>query len=246
MTSMEASMLWEVSAILFLGTFVRTAFGFGEALIAVPLLALLMPVEIAAPIAVLVSITVGSVMLLSDWRQVEFRSAFHLVLFTIIGIPLGLLMLVHVPEVVVKVILGSVMIGFALYCIFGKKKAYLSHDRYAWLFGVIAGILGGAYGVNGPPIVVYGALRHWSPQRFRATMQGYFLPTSIGILIGYSYAGLWVPAVTYHFLTALPAIAIAIVIGKVIGNRLSGPRFFHRIYGGLVLVGVALIAQALS
>src|SRR5262249_22053821 len=40
---------------------------FGEALVAVPLLALLIPVEVAAPLAVLVSITVPVVIVLEDW-----------------------------------------------------------------------------------------------------------------------------------------------------------------------------------
>jgi len=47
--------------ILFVTTFIRSAFGFGEALIDVPLLALLMPVEVAVPVAVLASITVSVV-----------------------------------------------------------------------------------------------------------------------------------------------------------------------------------------
>jgi uncharacterized membrane protein YfcA len=49
-----------VVAVFFVATLVRSAFGFGEALIAVPLLAFVLPVGIAAPVAVLVSITVAS------------------------------------------------------------------------------------------------------------------------------------------------------------------------------------------
>ena len=40
--------------------------------------------------------------------------------------------------------------------------------------------------MNGPPLVIYGALRRWSPQHFRATLQGYFLPASLAGLGGYS------------------------------------------------------------
>jgi hypothetical protein len=47
-----------VLAVIFLATLIRSAFGFGEALVAVPLL---MPVEEAAPLATLVSITVATV-----------------------------------------------------------------------------------------------------------------------------------------------------------------------------------------
>ena len=46
-------------AVIFLATLIRSAFGFGEALVAVPLLALLIPVEQAVPLATLVSITVA-------------------------------------------------------------------------------------------------------------------------------------------------------------------------------------------
>jgi len=46
-----------VVVILAMATLIRSAFGFGEALIAVPLLALLIPVEVVAPTAALISIT---------------------------------------------------------------------------------------------------------------------------------------------------------------------------------------------
>src|SRR5690625_3124153 len=166
---MGEGFVFAIAGVLFVATFVRTAFGFGEALIGVPLLALMMPVEVAAPIAVLVSITVACIVLVSDWRHVEFRSATHLVLFTFAGIPIGLLLLTRVPEPIVKAVLGLVIAAFSAYCLFHKRQARLKDDRLAWLFGIHAGVLGGAYGVNGPPVIVYGSLRHWTPERFRAT-----------------------------------------------------------------------------
>jgi uncharacterized protein len=39
-------------------------------------------------------------------------------------------------------------------------------------------VFGGAYGMNGPPLVVYRAMRRWSPPHFRAILEGYFLPAS--------------------------------------------------------------------
>jgi uncharacterized protein len=130
-----------VLAVLFFATFIRSALGFGEALIAVPLLALSMPVQVAAPLAVLVSVTVAVVVVIQDWRQVHFRSAGWLVLSTLFGIPLGLLLLKTVPESVVKSILGAFIIAFALYSLTGRKPE-LHNDRLAPLFGFTAGILG--------------------------------------------------------------------------------------------------------
>src|SRR3954471_6821247 len=91
-----------VLSVIFLATLIRSAFGFGEALVAVPLLALFIPVEVAAPVAVLVSVTVAGLVLLQDWRHVHLGSAGRLILSTVFGIPFGLLMLTRVPEPVVK------------------------------------------------------------------------------------------------------------------------------------------------
>src|SRR6185295_11826640 len=95
-----------VVAVFFCATLVRSAFGFGEALIAVPLLAFVLPVEVVAPVAALVSITVAAVVVAQDWRHVHLRSAAWLVFFTLLGIPLGLLLLRSVSEPVVKGTLG--------------------------------------------------------------------------------------------------------------------------------------------
>ena len=47
--------------------------------------------------------------------------------------------------------------------------------------------------MNGPPLVVYGSLRSWTAQHFRAALQAYFRPASVLGMIGYLSAGLWTP-----------------------------------------------------
>src|SRR5262249_5635582 len=151
-----------VLAVVFVATLIRSALGFGEALVAVPLLALLMPVEVAAPLAVLVSITVAGLILVQDWHQGHLGSAGPLVAATWFGIPVGLLLLTAVAEQVVKAVLALVILAFSSYCLARRRPWELKDDRLAWLFGFGAGVLGGAYGMNGPPLVVYGTLRGWS------------------------------------------------------------------------------------
>src|SRR5437763_4844379 len=93
-----------VLAVIFVATLIRSAFGFGEALVAVPLLALLIPVEAAAPVAVLVSVTVAGVVLVQDWWEVHLGGAVRLFVSTVFGIPLGLLLLTTVAEPLVKAV----------------------------------------------------------------------------------------------------------------------------------------------
>jgi len=235
-----------VAGVLFVATLVRSALGFGEALIAVPLLALVIPVEVAAPVAVLVSITVACIVMLQDWRKVQVRSAGWLVLSTMFGIPLGLMLLTAVAEPVVKSVLACVIITFSAHTLLSGKERELKNDNFAWLFGFSAGVLGGAYGMNGPPLVIYGSLRRWSPQDFRATLQGYFLPASMAGLWGYHLAGLWTPAVDRFYLLSLPFVVLATFVGRAINRRIAVHRFLLYVHCGLILAGAVLLLQAIA
>jgi uncharacterized membrane protein YfcA len=237
-----------VLLVLFLATFVRSALGFGEALIAVPLLALVMPVQVAAPLAVLVSISVAAVVLLQDSRHVHVGSARRRGLSTLVGTPLGLWALVYLPERIVQACLGVVILAFSLHALLGRRErnAPLIDERLAWVFGFGAGVLGGAYGMNGPPLVIYGTLRGWSPKDFRATLQGYFLPASLMAMGGYWLAGLWRPAVTHYYVIGLPVMALAIALGRAVNGRLSEATFLRFVHGGLVVVAGLLLFQSLT
>jgi uncharacterized membrane protein YfcA len=100
--------------------------------------------------------------------------------------------------------------------------------------------------MNGPPLVVYGALRRWSPQQFRATLQGYFLPVSLVGLAGYLYVGLWDAAVTRYFLWSLPGMTLGIVLGRALNRRIASDRFVRFLYLGLVLIGTVLVVQGMA
>jgi uncharacterized membrane protein YfcA len=238
----------QVLLIIFFATLIRSTFGFGEGLIAVPLLALILPIGIAAPVVVLLSITIAAVVVVQDWRKIHVRSTGLLLGPTLLGIPLGIALLRSRHEQVVKAALAIVIVAFAGYFLLGKKPRELRDDSMRWLLGCgfVAGVLGGAYGMNGPPLVIYGAMRRWSPQHFRATLQGYFLPASVIAMAGYWFAGLWTPAVTHFYLISLPAALPAIFLGRMVNRRLQGDAFLKYVYCGLVGVGLILLVQAIG
>jgi len=236
----------QVLLILLLATLIRSAFGFGEALIAVPLLALRIPIQIAAPLAVLVSITIAAIIVIQDREKIHLQSVGWLGLSTLFGIPLGLLLLTAGHQQTVKGGLAILILAFSLYSLFGRSRLHLKNDSLKWLLGCgfLAGVLGGAYGMNGPPLVVYGTMRRWSAQHFRATLQGYFLPASILGMAGYWLTGLWVPVVTHYYLLSLPVVLPTIFLGRILNHRMHGDAFLKYVYAGLAGIGVVLLAQA--
>jgi uncharacterized protein len=239
--------LW-ILGIVFIATLIRSTFGFGEGLVAVPLLAFLVPLNVAAPLAVLVSITIAAIVVLQDWQHIHLRSTGWLVLSTLFGIPLGVLLLTSSHQHVVKGILGAIIMAFSLYALVGRAPIELKDDHQGWLLacGFLAGIMGGAYGMNGPPLAVYGTMRRWSARQFRATLQGYFLPASIIGMCGYWLAGLWTRSVTHYYLLSLPVTVAGIFLGRVINQRLHPSGFLKYIYIGLAGIGALLLAQALA
>lgn len=78
-----------VVRVVFLATLIRSALGFGEALIAVPLLALFLPRRGAALLAVLLSITIAGVIVILDWQKIHLHSTEWLLFTTLFGIPPG-------------------------------------------------------------------------------------------------------------------------------------------------------------
>ncbi len=163
-----------------------------------------------------------------------------------LGIPIGLLLLTSNHQRGVKIVLAIVILAFSLYSLIGRRPPELTSDSRGWLVscGFCAGVLGGAYGMNGPPLVIYGAMRRWSAQHFRATLQGYFLPASIVGMGGYWAAGLWSRAVTHYFLLCLPILWPAIWLGRVVNHRLHGDGFLRYVYIGLMGIAVLLLVQS--
>jgi uncharacterized membrane protein YfcA len=235
-----------VMLVVLLASLIRSTFGFGEALVAVPLLALALPIDLAAPLAVLLSIVIAAVVVVQDWKSVHIASATWLLVPTLIGIPLGIVLLTSAHQFFVKAVLGIVIASFSIFVLM-KQPPELHSESRPWLLGCgfLAGVLGGAYGMNGPPLVIYGAMRRWSPQHMRATLQGYFLPASIVAMFGYWRVGLWTHAVTHYFLVSLLTAVPAIFVGREMNRRLRGDTYVKYVFVGLVCVGIVLVVQAL-
>lgn len=199
------------------------------------------------PLSVMLSVVIAAVILLQDYKKVHFQSAKWLILYAALGIPFGLLILLYANETILKIFLGSLIVLYSLYSLFNKNTKALVADSKAWLIvcGFLSGVFGGAYGLNGPPLVIYGHLRQWSAEHFRATLQAYFLPASLLGLIGYYAKGLVTTEVNHYFLWSLTTAIPATFIGRYLNQRLGNASFFRYVYWGLVGVGVLLIGTVL-
>lgn len=230
--------------ILLISTIIRSTFGFGDALIAMPLLTLLLGIQTAAPLFACITTTIATLILLSSWRDIDFPSAWRLILATIAGIPFGILVLKFAPEKFVVQALGIFLLLFGLYRLTGAKLPSLKNRNWAYPFGFIGGIFGSAYNINGPPVVIYGSMCSWEPEKFRATLQSYFQPTGLVILISHFFSGLWTGQVLQLYLFNLPIILVATWIGTKISQLIPTERFEKFLFVAFLLLGLLLLLSS--
>ncbi|MYE89269.1 sulfite exporter TauE/SafE family protein, partial [Candidatus Poribacteria bacterium] len=235
-----------IFAILFVSSFIHSTLGFGQAVIAMPLLAMVVELKTATPLVTFVLMTIAAVILLRNWRVVDLNVAWRLVLSSCFGIPVGLFSLKDVPEDLMKVFLGIVVILFSLYNLANRHLKIIDLRRVgggsmlAYLFGFVAGVLGAAYNTSGVVITIYATLRDWDPDRFRSTLQSYFVFTGLLILASHGLVGLWTPDVLKFYLTSLPLILVGVCLGSRLNRLIPQGQFDGYINVGLLLMGFLL------
>jgi hypothetical protein len=236
-----------VLAILFVSSLVRAVFGFGNALVAMPLLAMTpLGMQAATPIVALIATIMSFVIVVNDWKIIDLRSTWRLLAATVPGIPFGLLLLKGPFEAAGKVLLALIIIGFSFYCLVRPRLITLKHEWAAYPFGFIAGILGSAYNSNGPPIVIYGTVQKWPPDHFRANLQGYFFPANVIIIVGHWMGGLWTPTVGWYFTLSLPIILVSILLGNTLNRMIPQGHFDRLVHILLILIGTLLLIHTVA
>jgi uncharacterized membrane protein YfcA len=235
-----------VIGVVFLASLVRGFLGFGNALVAMPLLALFMDIETVTPLVALLAFLKAMIMLAQSWRDICLRSAWRMIAATAFGTPIGLIFLKGAHESVVQFVLAVVIALFSLYSLFHPTLIRLKSDRGAFVAGFCAGVLGGAYNTNGPPIVMYGAMRGWDPAKFRATLQGFFLPAGILILIGHAAAGLWTAEVFRYLAWSAPVVVVTLLVSHKLSRRLPTGNFDKLVHGMLLIIAAMLAVKAVT
>lgn len=236
-----------VMAVVLAAAFVRSSLGFGDAVLAMPLLALIIGIKTAAPLVAFMGPAISILILAGNWRRGDWRAAARLVIASFLGIPLGIFLLARLPEEPLRIALGIIIMLYGAFGLLGPSPRPGRERRgVTFLVGFGAGVLGGAYNTNGPPVVIYGMLRDWPPDRFRATLQSYFLPTGLAILAGHGTAGLWTSDVIRLFALSLPGLALGVWAGGKVNRALPHDVFRRAVHVSLVMMGALLIARSLT
>ena len=220
--------------------------GFGSTLIAVPLLAHLMPLKFVIPVVVMLdcvsAISMGLKLRADVWKT-EFVPMLP---FLLVGLLIGAFVLLKVPTQWLLLGLGGFVLLFgANYLIDRTSMIRLPRWTVAPI-GLFAGTTSSALGVGGPLYVFYFTARGATPEQIRATVPAVFSFTTVARIAIFASVGLFNAQMLIAAAALLPVMALGLWCGHRLHGRLTRDQAI-RIMGGLLLLsGASLIVRALA
>jgi uncharacterized membrane protein YfcA len=231
-----------IAALVFAAAVLQSLSGFGFAIVVMPLLTLLLGLQTAAPLVALTALTVYTINAARFRRAINAGEVLRLGLASALGVPIGIWVLSSVDETRVKQALGLLMIAFALYSLLRPAAtSWLPSRMWVYPAGFAAGCLGGAYNTPGPPAIVYGTLRRWPRDEFRAGMQTLFLVNGALVVTSHVVAGHFTAPVLAYCLYTVPALILGILLAARLDTRVDRDRFRRLVMAMILLLGVSLL-----
>lgn len=237
---MDATVLY-AALVIFFGAFTQSLSGFGIGLVTMAMLPALLGLHTAIPLVALLGTILELTMLIRYHESLQLKSIWRLLVSSTLAIPLGVYILQQLNEHIALFILGVILTGYAVYALIGFRLPELRHPFWAWLLGGIGGLLGGAYNTAGPPVIIYGNCRRWSPQEFKSNLAGFFMVNSLLVVSTHWWSGNYTRGVTTAFWWSLPALFLGFWAGQSLDRWLSPERFRKLVLVLLVALGLRLM-----
>jgi hypothetical protein len=93
-------------------------------------------------------------------------------------------------------------------------------------------------------VIVYGSLRQWPRNEFRAVLQALFLLNAVLVVASHAVAQHLTEQVFVYYLYAVPALAVGILIGSVVDSRIDQSQFRKLVTAMILVLGLALLLGA--
>jgi hypothetical protein len=168
---------------MMLAALVQSVGGFGFALLAVPLAAIVIDLTTAVIAVSIASVFNVAALVLRVYKDIDRATAARFNVPALLGMPFGLVILAMVNQELLKIVLGALIVVATVALMRGAGN--LRHHHWVdVLAGWLSGILATSTGTNGPPLVLAAQMAKLSPAAFRATLTFTFLcvrPDQLGV-----------------------------------------------------------------
>ncbi len=228
--------------IILIAYLVRGICGFGSGLIAIPILSLMLPLQVAVPLVVMLDYLASAGQGVSLRQSIQWGEIRRLIIPALIGVSAGLFIFHKADAELLPRFLGGFIFLYALYALWGPEMPQVS-SWWAVPAAVSGGVVGTLFGTGGPFYVSYLKARHLDKTAFRATFACIFLLDGSARITGYLGTSVVNIQLLGLLATSLPVMILGMYMGGRINTSLSAEVFTRGISILLLVSGASLMLR---
>lgn len=242
---LEPQSLLLIAIVVIVAFLIKSATGFGENLLMIPLLSLILDLKLVLPLTLTIVLVADGYLLYRFYAAIQWQVFWRFIIPALAGIILGTLGLQYIEEAILEKALGGIVIIYALTTLIWPFKP-INNDSSKILnyaAGFFGGGLSGLLGIGGPPVIAYLTHHGVTKAVFRATCVITFLSFDLFRLVSYSWKGYFTMEIFLYGLALIPAFGIGSYLGIKLHPKLNEQLFKTMVAVLLIGVGVSLLVS---
>ena len=229
-------------------SFVQRTVGFGFGIFIMTALPFLMPSYAeAVTLSGLLSLTSATVVMVKYIRYVNWRRFLPIVAAFVVFSSIAIYMLDRIEGKSMRLILGVMLIILSLYfCFFKAKLQKIIRPTTGWQLtaGALSGIMGGLFGMHGPPVVLYLISSEPDKDHYMGMIQTYAVVSNLAMLAVRACYGYVTYTVGTTYLYALGGLVIGVLAGNWAYRHIPGRLFSYIVYSYIGISGIIILFTA--
>ena len=229
-------------------SFVQRTIGFGFGIFIMTALPFLMPsYGEAVTLSGLLSLTSAAVVMFRYLKYVTWKRFLPIVASFVIFSTLAISLLDKIEGQAMRIILGIVLIVISLYFSFFKEKLQkIIRPTSGWQLGAGAasGVMGGLFGMHGPPVVLYLVASEPDKDHYMGMIQTYAFVTNVTMLAVRAWNGYVTHTVGTTYLYGLAGLTIGVLAGNWAYSRIPNRIFTYVVYAYIAVSGIIILFTA--
>jgi hypothetical protein len=201
------------SLVVFLGALTQSLIGFGLAVVASPLLYIVDPQLVPAPV-IAMGFSIALLTLVRERGHLEFNGLQYALLGRVPGGFIGASLLLFAPQPILGLSIAAIVTIAVILSLY--KFSLPVNKKTLFGAGVVSGIFGNIAAIGGPPMAILLAGKDAS--QFRAALSAFFIFSSMIALIILAITGLLELKHLWLSLMLLPSV----ILGYLVAGRLVG------------------------
>lgn len=228
-------------------SFVQRTTGFGFGIFIMTLLPFLMPsYGEATALSGILAFATSVIGACRYWKYITWKRLVPILSIFMVTSTIAICMLKTMQDSTIRQVLGVILILVSIYFTFlSKRIRFKTTLPYQMGAGSVSGLMGGFFGMHGPPAVLYFINSEPDKMHYMGMTQIYFTITNLAMSFVRAGNGFVTMDVWKSAAIGLGAIAIGSALGAWTFSRISGKVFPYVVYGYIGISGIIILISAL-